>query len=776
MTLGRSFLVWLLGVLVVTLVLVSALVLWHEQRILEAELRTRAELLAHIVGLAVAGGSAPVDLAVVAGTDLRSAEVRSTDGGILWRFGPSTAEVEFLDSDTLRVVRRVPTGGGLGAGSPSVEVVVLVSRARIRAHLAAAAIRLLAGLGVGLALALVAGLALVGRIVRPLQQLAAWARSFDPELPLEASLESGSPAEVGDLACAFRDMASRLAEQRQSLVASERRFRELFAVSPTPLIRLDSKLAIRDANPAAEPFLPGGAARAAGRQLAEFVEQPAPESLMRELAGAVEGPETALETNWRLGDGTVAEVELRLAGMGADGRHGVLVAIHDLTDRVRRMGDRWRRTFDAMVDGVALVDSTGRITLANRALRPHQSAIGDALPERLRGAVPQRWRVDNVGRLLECSLSFPEGLGHSILVVRDVTEAVDAEERLRAAEKMQAVGTLAAGVAHDFNNLLAAVLLHARLLEREPATATDAAAAIAALAREGTEVVSELLYFARRESASPVTFDLAELVRLQEGVLRHLLPEGVDLEIDLDAEPVPVEGDALGLRRLLLNLVLNARDAVSEGGGRVKVRVEHSAGRAVLEVADDGPGIPVEIRKRLFEPFFTLRRQGRGSGLGLAVVHSIAAAHDGEVDVRSREREGTRFIVRLPLADARRLEAVGTDAGSAPRLLLVEPDGRAAARTVEALAEAGAEVRHAPSFGAADALAVDWKPQAVLVAPGAVADGPPPALRNLPTILLGDAAATDAGTWGPRVLNLPPDAEVGTILEALQTIGILQRH
>ena len=114
-------------------------------------------------------------------------------------------------------------------------------------------------------------------------------------------------------------------------------------------------------------------------------------------------------------------------------------------------------------------------------------------------------------------------------MVRDVTESVDAEERLRAAEKMQAVGTLASGVAHDFNNLLAAILLHARLLQRQPEALADAASAIRVLAEEGTEVVRELLFFARRESSPPATFDLGELVRQQENVLSHLLADNIEL-------------------------------------------------------------------------------------------------------------------------------------------------------------------------------------------------------------------------------------------------------
>ncbi len=759
MTLGRSFLLWLLGVLVLTLILVSALVLWHEEQILEAELAARAELIAEIVGASVLGGGAPAEGSLGEARDLRAAEVRDQRGTVLWRFGPLPGEAAVVDPELMRVERRVLVAGTAAAGRPAVEVVVLVSRARVRAHLAAAAVRLLAGLGLALAIALVVGLALVGRVVGPLQELAAWARGFDPARPSEPPLAGGSPAEVGELTRTFQDLARRLAEQRQSLAASERRFRELFAASPTPLIRLDRELAIREANPAAEPYLAGGASRAAGRPLTGYLEDAGAEALAAALAGLGEGGEDTVETAWRLADGASAEVELRLADVSAGEARSWLLAIHDQTERVRRMGERWRRTFDAMVDGVALVDGDGRIALANRALEPHAAAVGSGLAAQLAGDLTQRWRVDSLGRLLECALARPEGLGHAILVVRDITEAADAEERLRAAEKLQAVGTLAAGVAHDFNNLLAAILLHARLLERQPQAAAEAAAAIRALAEEGSEVVRELLYLARREGVPPTTLDLARLVAQQEGVLRHLLPAGVALALELEPEPVPVVGDPVGLRRLLLNLVLNARDALSERGGVVAVRVEHAAGRAVLEVADDGPGIPAEVQERLFEPFFTLRRQGRGSGLGLAVVHSIVTAHGGEVDVRSREGEGTRFVVRLPLGERARLGGAagpGDEAGAAARLLLVEPDGRAAARAIEALAGAGLELRHAPSLEAAAAIAENWRADAVALAGDAAPRGPGGSLRGL-------------------ALPVISSAEPAAILAALRDLGILAR-
>ena len=778
MTLGRSFLLWLLGVLVVTMVLVSALVLWHEQRILENELRSRSELLAHVLGLAAVDGSSREYDAIIPASDVRAGEVRSADGRMLWRYGLSLAELDSFDAGLLRVERRVEVDDPPAGQPPVVDVVLLVSQSSVGAHLAAAAVRLLAGLGLALALALVVGLALVGRVVRPLYQLAQWAATFDPERVVEPPMESGAPAEVRDLATAFRDMARRLADQRASLVASEHRFRELFSASPTPLIQLDRDLQIRDANPATEPFLHGRTVRAVGRTLAAFLDRPESGQLETSLQRLASGDEAVIEAHWRIDADTVAEVELRVAGASDDQGPGYLVAIHDLTERLRRMGEHWRRTFDAMVDGVALVDDDGRITLANRALQPHEAAVGRDLESRLRQDAPKQWRVDHVGRLLDCTLSRPEGLGHAILVVRDVTENVDADQRLRAAEKMQAVGTLASGVAHDFNNLLAAILLHARLLQRQPDTIADAASAIRVLAEEGSEVVRELLFFAQRESSPPSTFDLGELVRQQEGVLRHLLAGNIELVLELDRETVPVRGDVIGLRRLLLNLVVNARDAVGETGGRIAVRVVHAAGRAVLEVEDDGPGIAPEVRARLFEPFFTLRRQGRGSGLGLAVVYSIVTAHDGEVDVRSQPGEGTRFIVRLPLGELEELESVDgrrSAAASVPRVLLVESDGRAATRIVEALAAAGLDVRHAPTVAAADEIVESWPAQVVVISGRPEPAGAGARLRELrlPVVVLTDADSDTVGTWGPRVVRLQSSLGPDAILTALRDLGIL---
>ena len=718
LSLGRTFILWLLGVLLLVLVTVSALVLWHEQQVLESELVAQGDLLAHLLALSAADGGSSEYLAALSLTDLVAGEVRSADGQILWRYGPPVAEARAIGWSLLEVEARIEIATGPWGRDRPVEVTVLLSRARVQANLAGAAVRLLVALGIALAIAMSVGLWLVGRLVQPLNELAELSRSFDSGAPMEVGTEGPWAAELVELATAFREMTARLSEQRHNLEASERRYRELFASSPTPLLELDDELAVRGANPAAAAFLGGDAAVVLGRPLNQFLADRPGRGVDRAPAAGAGGGEGVVETRWRMPDGDLAEVELHLRPAGDGEGRGTICAVHDLTDRVRRLGERWRHTFDAMIDGVALVGRDGAVEAVNRALAPHLPALARELTER--AGREGSWRTGSLDRLLECDLSRPVGLDHAVLVVRDVTEAVTAEARLREAEKMQAVATLASGVAHDFNNLLAAILLHARWLEGEPERAAEAAAAIRELAEQGGEVVGELLLFARSdEGLPPRTFDLAELVRGQEGVLRHLLPANVTLHLELADGALPVTGNPVALRRLLLNLVVNARDAVAGPGGAITISLARRAGRAVLEVADTGPGIAAEHRERLFEPFFTLSRKGRGAGLGLAVVYAIATAHGGDVEIVSGPGEGACFSVRLPPGDPAKLEPLD-DPGSRfererARVLVVEADGRAASQLIEIVAGAGYDVRHAPDAAVADRLLTDWSPGAVLV-------------------------------------------------------------
>jgi two-component system, cell cycle sensor histidine kinase and response regulator CckA len=266
---------------------------------------------------------------------------------------------------------------------------------------------------------------------------------------------------------------------------------------------------------------------------------------------------------------------------------------------------------------------------------------------------------------------LPELLRHEV-EVRTAALARANEElaQLRHAQKMEAVGQLAGGIAHDFNNLLTAIVGNAgALLEAAPrgSEAHEAAVAIAEAGRRAAELTRQLLGFSRRQNLRAEPFDAHDTVREVELLLARTLDKRIRIEVRLDAHAANVTGDAGQLQQALLNLAVNARDAMPEGGRLTLASgvVERdrswserhpgtSPGRFIaLSVADTGKGVPAEIRDRIFEPFFTTKELGRGTGIGLAMVYGIARSHAGAVELLSEPGAGARFTVLLPLAPAR---------------------------------------------------------------------------------------------------------------------------
>jgi len=709
-SLSRLALVWLVGVLVLVLVLTSALVLVDENRFLTRELEGRTRALAHLLAVAAAedGNASRVPLGGV--PELRWARIVGPDGAVIWQFG--TPDAVGPGTDLLRVEEVIgPREGG------EITVTAAASTSRIRVHVLRSGLRLVLGLAAALAVALLVGAMIFERVATPLKELAGKMTVFHPGDPAPGLEGPRGTREVEELTSAFQDMAQRLALQRRSLVESERRFRELFESSPSPLLLFGPDRILRRANPAAAPYLSldGDEPPRLDELVGTDGDRRGDGLLLPEGAGG----EAILERTWRLPGGGSARVELRVRRIdGEDGPH-FLVALHDLTDRLRALEHRWQRTFDEMQDGVALVQADGTVTQSNRAMAPHLRALTGELRRRVLRDGRQEWELRSDGRTLLCTLTATASGDHRILVVRDVTDELEAEERLRQAQKMEAVATLAGGVAHDFNNLLTGVLLHVRLLEHGRGDA-ETVAAIRRLAEEGIEVVGELLLFSRRESAPSQRVDLAGLVRSLEPLLGNLVPEGIELEVETPAEEVPVEASRVGLRRALFNLVLNARDAVESPGGRIAVAVERRGDGAVLRVQDNGSGIPSDVRQRLFEPFWSQRREGRGAGLGLAVVYAVVQQHGGEVLVDSAPGQGTCMTLLFPLApppgeDEEPEHPVEPGEGAIGRLLLVDTDGRGVSSVAELLSGRVAELRHAATPEQVERAVREWGPEGVVL-------------------------------------------------------------
>jgi two-component system cell cycle sensor histidine kinase/response regulator CckA len=235
---------------------------------------------------------------------------------------------------------------------------------------------------------------------------------------------------------------------------------------------------------------------------------------------------------------------------------------------------------------------------------------------------------------------------------RDITERQRLEEQLRQSQKMEAVGNLAGGVAHDFNNLLQAMLAVVQSLRLRPVEPEHLAGELAGLEehiRRGARLTSQLLIFSRREISTREIVDLNETVRAAGRMLRPLLRENIAFDLDPAGERLLVRADRGQLEQVLMNLALNAAEAMPAGGTLV-VRTALEGGQARIDVEDGGAGIPDAIRERIFEPFFTTKPAGRGTGLGLSVVLGIVASHGGKIAVESEVGTGTRFRITLPTA------------------------------------------------------------------------------------------------------------------------------
>ena len=253
--------------------------------------------------------------------------------------------------------------------------------------------------------------------------------------------------------------------------------------------------------------------------------------------------------------------------------------------------------------------------------------------------------------------------------VRDITERRALEEQLRQSQKLEAIGRLAGGVAHDFNNILMSIMGSADLLLMElgPADpAREEATEIKQSVQRGAGLTRQLLAFSRRQATRQQLFALGDVVSGMETMLRRLIGPEIEFEILRDRQPAMVMADPAQIEQVLLNLVVNARDAMPSGG-RLSVRIEeveldettamaHAEGRtgryARLTVSDTGTGIDEQTRAKLFEPFFTTKEQGKGTGLGLSIVYGIVKQSLGYITVVSEVGKGATFLIYLPAAMA----------------------------------------------------------------------------------------------------------------------------
>lgn len=269
---------------------------------------------------------------------------------------------------------------------------------------------------------------------------------------------------------------------------------------------------------------------------------------------------------------------------------------------------------------------------------------------------------------------------HFISIKTDLTAQRQMEAQLRQGQKMEAVGQLAAGVAHEFNNLLQALMSMATIIRVRSDTPEIAKIGqdMEFQIKRGGTLTQQLLLFSRDVPVEKQNLDLQEQVQKARVLLRQLIPENIRIVVEAPPERLTVQADAGQLQQLLLNLAINARDAMP-AGGILTLRSGLCDGEVFLDVEDTGLGMNAVTRTHLFEPFFTTKDPGKGTGLGLAVVHGIVVEHGGRIEVESRTGEGSRFRVILPATPAESITFVeprqeqGVSMGSG-RVLLVEDE------------------------------------------------------------------------------------------------------
>ncbi|MGH7996425.1 MAG: hybrid sensor histidine kinase/response regulator [Opitutaceae bacterium] len=421
-----------------------------------------------------------------------------------------------------------------------------------------------------------------------------------------------------------------------------------------------------------------------------------------------------------LKDGTVLD-RYSAPLMGRNGEcNGRIWMFHDITD-VKRAQTKLAEslslldaTLESTVDAILVVDSDGRVTKFNRKFTEmwridpamlagdHGRALAFVLaqlkdPSGFRRKVEELYAQPDAesfdliefrdGRVAE-RYSRPQRLGESIVgrvwSYRDITERRTLEARLLRTQRMESIGTLAGGIAHDLNNILAPILTSIDLLRLEAGgneKHLQLLENVRSSAHRGANLVRQVLTFARGLEARRLTVDPRRLVLEFETMIRETFPREIAIVADLPAELWPVPGDPTQLDQVLLNLAVNARDAMPWGGTLTlaaadrmidrrfaRVRPEAKPGPyVVLTVTDTGTGIAPEIRDRIFEPFFTTKEPGKGTGLGLATAHAIVKSHGGFIELASEPGAGTKFEIYLPADPAPTAIPTADPASERPR-------------------------------------------------------------------------------------------------------------
>jgi PAS domain S-box-containing protein len=528
-------------------------------------------------------------------------------------------------------------------------------------------------------------------------------RRGNERIPLEISTQviydGGLPLAVQGIG---RDISERL---RASEVLKEREhfFRALIEQSADVLVVIDDQPVVRYVSPAFRTVLghdPAVVTGTSGFQLVHPDDVSRAESAFRQVLTTTQS--VSHELRVRDAEGVYRHMDIHVRNMLADPIiRGIVLDCRDITDRrrteqaLRESEQRLRKLLETSGEGIAIRGADGRIAFANerfasilgysvdqivgwpieRVVAPSSQGVLRESFERRR-ATGRSESIDlqllhrngsHVDVILAASPMYDEqgNFSGALGMVTDITERKKLEAQLRQSQKMEAVGRLAGGVAHDFNNLLTAIRGHADLILTEVSEASPIRAdceEISRAADRAAALTQQLLAFSRKQMLQPVVLEIDAAIREMEPLLRRLINEDIDLLTALDAPSGTVRADRNQIEQVMLNLVVNARDAMPEGGtlriATALVTVDAASeadhgdtapGEYVkISVSDDGTGMDPLTLSHVFEPFFTTKDMGHGTGLGLSTVYGIIQQSEGYVRATSELNRGSTFDVYLP--------------------------------------------------------------------------------------------------------------------------------
>jgi PAS domain S-box-containing protein len=381
---------------------------------------------------------------------------------------------------------------------------------------------------------------------------------------------------------------------------------------------------------------------------------------------------------------------------------GVIEYVRDISDRkaaeeaLRESGKKYRTILETIADGYHEVDMAGNLTLVNDSMceifgYPREELLGanyrslmdehnakiifEAYNSVHKTGKPnpgfnyQNVRKDGSRRDVSVSISpIKDADGQPVGfrgIIRDITERKRLQEQLYQASKMEALGTLAGGIAHDFNNLLQIVqgytdLLLLRKVREDPDY--DKLRAMRGAAQRGRDLIQQILTFSRKVETKQRPVDLNHELRQTELLLRRTIEKTISIEMDLADNLWPISADPIHIEQILLNLAVNAKHAMPQGGRLMietkNIKLDEEYGRThlktkpgsyvLLMVSDSGHGMDKAVVERIFEPFFTTKETGEGTGLGLAMVFGLVKSHDGHISCYSEPGVGTTFKIYFP--------------------------------------------------------------------------------------------------------------------------------